>query len=32
MSAMMLARLFVIRSLGGAASTLAGEGPEGDDV
>jgi len=32
MSAVMLAGLFVIRSLGGAASTLVGEGPEGDDV
>jgi hypothetical protein len=32
MSAVMLVGLFVIRSLGGAASTLTGEGPEGDEV
>jgi hypothetical protein len=31
MSAVMLVGLFVIRALGGAASTLVGEGPEGDD-
>lgn len=32
MSAVMLVWLFVIRSLGGATSTLVGEGPEGDDI
>ena len=32
MSAVMLVELFVIRSLGGAASTLVREGLEGDDV